>query len=275
VCVCVCVCVCDDIQKKMPLPHIPTMVVAPCCTGPIPNSRSPDDHTRNNLSRAKKANGSNIWPEIVFRVALASFRCLLNFYSDRKQTRNQFDTFVYISLPVSLAFLSVMAGDILEYKLFRRSEGASCYNRNVFALLNGCEFWQMISICHLDESRPFSHLLACICLVIFMASIPESIRSKWLSAVFVLVCVCSDAVHFHKRLSRIFVSMYALVAVSGAVTNSKMFKYLVHLFIISVSFYNYDCMLSGMILMVAVSRIGIAMAYDAESSGGLPVPCIP
>ena len=118
-------------------------------------------------------------------------------------------------------------------------------------------------------------MLACICLVIFMASIPESIRSKWLSAVFVLVCVCSEVVHFHNRLSRIFVSLYALVAVSGAVTNSKMFKYSVHLFIVSVNFYNYDCMFSGMILMVAVSRIGIAMAYDAESSGGLPVPCIP
>jgi hypothetical protein len=223
---------------------------------------------------AKKPDGSTIWSETAFRVALAGVRCFLAFCSDRKGTDSQFDKCFYISLPVSLAFLTVMVGDILASKGSKFIPRSDEVNRRALALLCGCETWQMISMCLLEESHPLAQLITSICLAIVMASFPQNLGLQWLSAVFALLCVCFEVLIMNERPAGFLVFLYASVAVSGAATNSKFFKYFIHFCIVAIDFYRNDCMLPGMIMMVAVSRIGVAMAHNADVSGGLPVPCM-
>jgi hypothetical protein len=217
-------------------------------------------------------------PEPALRIALAVVRCLLDLLLARTQADNQYETFFFIVLPVSLAFFSVMVGDILTLKKFRSIQKPNSVNRSVLALLNGCEAWQMISICHFEEGRPLAQLFICICSVLVLSSIPEHLRSHLLSASFVLFCFCyeHDVLNFQKHRSGFAISLYALAAVSCALTSSTFLKYCLHLSIVFAHFRHHDCMLSGMILMAAVSRIGVAvaMAYDAGLPGGLPAPCL-
>jgi hypothetical protein len=227
------------------------------------------------LSRLKHSNSLSIWHESACRIALAGFRCFLALVTNRKATENPFDIFFSISLPISLAFFSIMIGDILALKVFKSKSIQSDVERSVLTMLNVFEAWQMISICQSEEIRPLVQLFLCILWVFVILLIPDNLRSHWLSALLIIVSMCVDVLNFKHQPSRIAVILYASATVSGAVTNSKFVKYFVHLSIILVNFYRHDCMLSGMILMVAVSRIGVAMAYDAEMSGGLPVPCIP
>ncbi len=215
--------------------------------------------------------------EPALRVVLASVRCILDLYSNQARTNDQYETFFFIALPVSTAFLSVMVGDILALKKFRSSQKLSGANRGVMALLNGFEAWQMISICHFEESRPLAQLFVCVCLVLAMKSLAKFPFSQLFSAFFVLFCFCyeHEPFNFQKHGSGVAIILYASVAMSCTVTRSIFLKYCLHLCIIFVDFYHHDCMLSGMILMIAVSRIGlaIAMSYDTELSGGLPAPC--
>jgi len=217
-------------------------------------------------------------PEPALRIALAIVRCLLDLLLARTQADNQYETFFFIALTVSLAFFSAMIGDILTSKNFRSIQKSNSANRGVLALLNGCEAWQVISICHFEESRPMAQLLVCICLVLVMSSIPEYLPSQLLSAFLVLFCFCyeHEVLNFQKHRSGFAISLYALVAVGCALTTSTFLKYSLHLCIVFAHFRHHDCMLSGMILMAAVSRIGVAvaMAYDAGLSGGLPAPCL-
>jgi hypothetical protein len=202
----------------------------------------------------------------------------LDLHLDRTQTDNQYETFFFTSLPVALAFFSVMVGDILTLKKFRPNQKPNSVNRGVLALFNGCEAWQMISICYFEESRPLVQLFVCMCSVLVVLSIPEHLRSQLFSAFIVLFCFCyeHDVLNFQKHRSGFAISLCALAAVSCALTSSTFLKYCLHFPIVFAHFFHHDCMLSGMLLLAAVSRIGVAvaMAYDAELSGGLPVPCL-
>ena len=223
---------------------------------------------------AEKPDGSIIWSELAFRVALAGIRSLLGFFSDREGTGSQFDKCFYISLPVSLAFLTVMAGDLLSSKGSKFILRSDEVNRRALALLCGCETWQMISMCLLEESRLLAQLIVPICLAIVMALFPQNLGLQWLSAVFALLCVCFEVLIMNEQPSGFSIFLYASVAVSGAATDSKFLKYFIHFCIVAVDFYRHDCILSGMIMMVAVSRIGVAMAHNADVSSSLPVPCM-
>ncbi len=215
--------------------------------------------------------------EPVLRFVLASVRCLLELYSDRTRGDNHYESFFFIALPVSLAFFSVMIGDILALKKFRSNQKTDVANRGVLALLHGCEAWQMISICHFEESRPLAQLLFCVCLVFVMGLIPDCHRSQLLSACLVLICFCyeHEVLNFEKHRSGFLITLYALVVVGCAASRSTFLKYCLHLCIVIVDFHNHDCMFSGMILMAAVSRIGVAIAMkcDAKSLTLTPKPC--
>lgn len=133
----------------------------------------------------------------------------------------------------------------------------------------------MISLCQLEDSRPLAQLFVCIFWVTLMFWIPEKFHLQWLPASFVSMVIFCDMLSFKNRPSASVVLLYAFVALICAVSNYKFVKYFVHLCIISIHFYHHDCALSGMIMMVAVSRIGVAMSYNVEMSDGLPVPCMP
>ena len=171
--------------------------------------------------------------------------------SDRKGTDSQFDNFFYISLLVSLAFLTLMVGDILASKGSKFIPRSDEVNRRALALLCGCETWQKILMCLLEESHLLAQLITSICLAIVMASFPQNLGVQWLPAVFVLLCVCFEVGIMNERPSGFLVFLYASVAVSGAATNSKFFKYFIHFCIVTIDFYRNDCMLSRMIMMVA------------------------
>ena len=229
------------------------------------------------MSRQTLANrDSIIWSESACRIALAGVRCMLGLLSDKKQTYSQFDKCFAISLPVSLAFFTVMIGDMLASKAskFHLKAGRPEVNRSTLAFLCGCETWQMVSMCLLEDSRPLAQLLIFCLVVIVMVSIPEKHSLQWFSAAVVLSYVCVDVFSSDQRPSRLAFVLYASAAICGAVANSKFFKYFIHFCIVAIDFYRNDCMLSGMIMMVAVSRIGVAMAHNADVSGGLPVPWI-
>ncbi len=232
-------------------------------------------HLHGDTSHSKQTRMSSKWSDPACRIALAGVRCFLDLVTDRDGIDNQLDIFFSISLPVSLAFFSIMIGDILAFHTFRSKQVVVGVNRSVLALLNGCEAWQMISMCQLEESRPLAQLFVCIFWVFVTAVIPEKFHLQWLPAAFMLVVIACDLLNFKHQPSGFAVSLYAFVAFSCAVTDSKFVKYFVHVCIISIDFYQHDCVLSGMILMVAVSRIGVAMSYNAELSAGLPVPCMP
>ena len=106
-------------------------------------------------------------------------------------------------------------------------------------------------------------------------SIPEKHSLQWFSAAVVLSYVCVDVLSSDQRPSRLAFVLYASAAICGAVVNSKFFKYFIHFGIIAINFYQQDCMLSGMIMMVAVSRIGVTVAYNLDVSGTFPAPCMP
>jgi hypothetical protein len=167
--------------------------------------------------------------------------------SDCKGTNSQFDNFFYISLPVSLAFLTLMVGDILASKGSKFIPRSDVVNRRALALLCGCETWQMILMCLLEEILLLAQLITSICLAIVMALFPQNLGVKWLPAVFVLLCVCFEVGIMNERPSGFLVFLYASVAA----TNSKFFKYLIHFCIVTIDFYRNDCMLSHMIMMVA------------------------
>ena len=229
------------------------------------------------IQQQTMANHDSIsWSESACRIALAGVRCMLGLLSDKKQTYSQFDKCFAISLPVSLAFFTVMIGDMIASKAskFHLKAGRPEVNRSTLAILSGCETWQMVSMCLLEDSSPLAQLLIFF-LVVIVVSIPENHGLQWFSAAVMLSYVCVDVLSLDQRPSRVAFVLYASAAICGAVVNSKFLKYFIHFGIIAIDFYQQDCMLSGMIMMVAVSRIWATVVYNFDVSGAFPAPCMP
>jgi hypothetical protein len=210
------------------------------------------------------------WSEPAFRVFLAVVRFFLCFCMDRKQSGpTHFQQFFAISLPASLAFFTVMIGDILAFQRSKLHLGEDAVNRSAMVLLRGYEIWQMVSIFVLEESFTILHLIICIAVVIIIRFVPEDVCQPSLFAAFMCVTVvCCDVLSFNHRHSGFMVVFAVLLTVASIIMNSYCLRYCIHFCLIFNEFRRQDCLMSGMITMIAVSQFGVNIAQSVDKSKG-------